>query len=158
MDDSRTFLRGLRKGVRWVDNRFIYDPSFEAIDILENCPDDARNTNLLLEAMNTIMDFLTFTGESPSDFSDNRLPTLDCAIYVKNGTIFHSFFEKSIGSDRCLDANTALAKNTLRSSLRQEIVRRLTNIHLETPVSERNEILDRFYVKLTNEGQKQNQY
>ena len=78
VDDSRNFIKGLRKGVRWINNKFFYHDS-ETLDIIENIPDDARNTGLLLQAMNSIMSFLNFTGESPSDYADGRLPTLDYA-------------------------------------------------------------------------------
>ena len=77
VDDSRQFLRGLRKGVRWKNGCFSFDKSWEIEDIDQNLPDDARNAKILSEAMNTIMPFLNFTAESPSDYSDNKLPTLD---------------------------------------------------------------------------------
>ena len=85
-------------------------------------------------------------------FSHNRLSTLDCSIFVENGKMLHSFFEKPMRSDRCLDASTALSETVIRSSLRQEIVRRLTNTHLDIPLSEKVDILDSFYVKLRNSG------
>ena len=64
------------------------------------------------------MDFLNFTGESPSDFPNNRLPTLDCEIFTKNGLIFHRFFEKTMRSGKCLDATSATPDIMLKSSLK----------------------------------------
>ena len=55
-------------------------------------------------------------------------------------------------SERCLDANTALSETVIKSSLRQEIIRRLTNTHLDIPLPEKVAILDRFYVKLRKSG------
>ena len=90
------------------------------------------------------MKFLNFTEESPNDYADNRLPTLDCALYVSNGSIMHSFYEKSMRSDKCFDANTALSRIVVKSSLRQEIKRRLLNMQPKTPISEKIATLDRF--------------
>ena len=55
-------------------------------------------------------------------------------------------------ADRCLDAKTALSESTLRSSLSQDIIRRLTNMDLELPISEKIETLDKFYDKMRNSG------
>ena len=94
VDDSRMFLNSLRKGVRWVDGKFQFIPIWQVEDLENDTPDDSRNVRLLLEAKNSVMDFLKFTGEAPSDYTDNRLPKLDCNLFMSDGLIFHSFFEK----------------------------------------------------------------
>ena len=38
----------------------------------EETPED-RSTRLVLESMNSILDFLVFTRESPNDFEDKKL-------------------------------------------------------------------------------------
>ena len=152
VDDSRTFLRGLRKGVRWAKNRFVYSKIHELEDIAKNEENDVRNVNLLLQAMNSIMDFLSFTGEAPSEFPKNRLPTLDCSIFTSEGQILHTFYEKPMRSDRCLNAKTALSEISVKSSLRQEIIRRLINTDLRLHIDEKIAILDSFYVKLRKSG------
>ena len=136
VDDSRSFMRGFKKGVRWSKGAFAYDIDWEIEDYRLNLDEDTRNLNILLEAMNSVMSFLKFTGESPADYPDRRLPTLDCSLYVSDGKILHSFFEKSMRADKCLDAKTALSPIVVSSSLRQEIVRRMINMHLDTPLSE----------------------
>ena len=55
-------------------------------------------------------------------------------------------------SEKCLDADTALSDKVVKSSLRQEIIRRLTNTHLEVPIFEKIGILDRFYWKMRHSG------
>ena len=109
---------------------------------------------ILLDAMNSVMSFLNFTGESPSDYVDGRLPTLDCTLYVSNEQVYHGFYEKSMRSNKCLDATTALSENVINSSLRQEIIRRLLNMHLETPLAEKIRTLDLFYDKMVYSGHK----
>ena len=102
--------------------------------------------------MNSIMEFLTFTGESPSDYTDNRLPTLDCNLFISKGKISHSFYEKPMRADKCLDAKTALSESILRSSLSQDIIRRLMNMDLDLPISEKIATLDKFYDEMRNSG------
>ena len=152
VDDVRQFLLGIKKGWRWFDGKFCYDSNWEADDIASGVPDDKRTTNLLLQAMNSVMPFLTFTGECPSDFPDLRLPTLDCNLWESNGKILFSFFQKPMRADKSIDAKTALPASTIKSSLRQEIVRRLTNMHLELDLSEKLCVLDEFYIKLRRSG------
>ena len=55
-------------------------------------------------------------------------------------------------SDKSLDANTALPQNIIKSSLRQEVVRRLLNIHPDVGQLEVFEILNKFYDKLRFSG------
>ena len=152
VDDSRSFLNGLRKGWRWHENAFEFKSSWEAEDILENIPDDARNVKILVDAMNSIMPFLSFTGEAPSDFKNGRLPSLDCELFVSDNIFKFSFFEKPMRSGKSLDAYTALPANIIKSSLRQEIVRRLTNTHPSIEHIEKLSILDTFYDKLHISG------
>ena len=152
VDDSRTFMKGIRKGWRWLNSEFKFDKSWEEKDLADNIPDDARTVALLVQAMNSIMPFLSFTGEAQSDFSDNRLPTLDCSIFANDDAFLFSFYEKPMRSDTSLDAMTALPASTIRSSLRQEIVRRLTNMHLSISSSEKIKVLDIFYDKLSKSG------
>ena len=61
---------------------------WEAQDILESLPNDKRTVNLLASAKNSIMPFLEFTGDLARDFTDNRLATLDCSIFVKDNKFF----------------------------------------------------------------------
>ena len=156
VDDSRTFLAGIAKGWRWVVDRFEFSKTWESEDLIENAPDDYRNVCLMVQAMNSLMPFLSFTGEAPSDFENGRLPTLDCDLFVQDNLFKFSFFEKPMRSSKSLDANSALPANTIKSSLRQEIVRRLTNIHPSIEFSEKLSILDAFYDKLIMSGHKHN--
>ena len=97
------FYERIQEGVRWSNGAFKYDIDWEIEDFRQNLDDDTRNLNILLEAMKSIMSFLKFSGESPADYPDKLLPTLDCSLYVSEGKVLHSFFEKSMRTDRCLD-------------------------------------------------------
>ena len=55
-------------------------------------------------------------------------------------------------SDKSIDAKSALPQSTIFSSLRQEVIRRLQNMHLDLPMEEKLHVLDEFYVKLRKSG------
>ena len=82
VDDSRSFTKGFKKGVRWSNGKFEYNLDWVIEDFEQNIDNDICNKDILLEAMNSVMPFLRFTGESPSDYPDKRLPTLDCSIFI----------------------------------------------------------------------------
>ena len=109
---------------RWSieSETFVFNLDWEAEDVAKNLPDDKRNIEILLEAKNSVMPFLKFTGECPSDFSDHRLPTLDCNIFVYENSYLFSFYEKPMRTDKSLDAKTALPEKSIVASLRQEII------------------------------------
>ena len=123
-----------------------------ADDLEMDEPDAARSTRLLLEAKNSVMPFLNFTCESTEDFGDKRLPTLDSTIFIKDGMFQHSFYEKPMRTDRSLFSTTALPQKTIHSSLREEFMRRLFNVHHLIPQGELNSILDSFCLRLLKSG------
>ena len=56
--------------------------------------DQSRTTIELVKAMNSLVEFLRFTGEDYTMFPSERLPTLDTEIWFENGKFYHSFYEK----------------------------------------------------------------
>ena len=55
-------------------------------------------------------------------------------------------------SGKCIDAKSALPEITMKSSLRQEIVRRMSNLHLDLHFDEKIGVLDNFYDKMAHSG------
>ena len=154
VDDVRQFTLAINKGWRWNSSlyKFEFSQKWLKLDLENQIPDDKRTAEVLVQAMNDVMPFLEFTSECQSDFPDNRLPTLDCNLFVSNGRILHTFFEKSMRCNKSIDAKSALPALTIRSSLRQEIVRRMINLHLDLPHEEKLKVLDQFYDKLRLSG------
>ena len=102
---------------------WIFDPdkAGEIVDIRRTCDEFCKS-------FNAVMDFLEFTTESELDFSSGFLPTLDTQTKVEDdGSITYKFFSKPTNSNLVIENGTALPKNIIFGSLRQEIVRRLQN-------------------------------
>ena len=109
-----------------------------------------RTTHVIHGILNSIREYLVFTTEDQEDYSERKLPTLDCRLWVEQGVILYDFYEKPQVPNRTLQNGTALARTGLEASLIQEGVRRLINTSPLVPCDVRTEIIDKFAKKLVN--------
>ena len=49
--------------------------------------------------------------EAPEDFSRDRLPTLDFVLWMIDGILFHSYYEKSMKSQLTVMQRSAMSEN-----------------------------------------------
>ena len=152
VDDCRLFMPALNPGWIWKDGTFIFSKEQAASDERDGITFIQRTTREVTKAMCDLTDFLKFTGEDCSDFSDNTLPTLDTTLWVHEGQIKYKFFEKPTVGNQVLNHDTALPVSSLRSSLLQETVRRLLYCSEDLEVAVKQEILSKFASKLINSG------
>ena len=104
---------------------------------------------------NSIQDFLDFTTESELDFTDKYLPTLDVKTRIGlDGRVSYRFFSKPTNNNLILECGTALGKDTVFSSLRQETVRRMTNTDRDSDIDTRIQILEEFIQLMVNSSHK----
>ena len=66
--------------------------------------------------------------------------------------VVYTFDEKPTGSDKCLQASTALNQNCLVRSLNNEVMRRLANMSKHIPLKEKVAVLDKFCQKMISSG------
>ena len=92
VDDGRQGSTVLRKGMMFDDQlgEFVSNEEQYERDVEEDAPDNI----ICLPAMNSVNDDLKFTTEAPEEFSRKRLPTLDFVIWMVNGILYHSYYEK----------------------------------------------------------------
>ena len=109
-------------------------------------------TREVTKMMYSMTGFLKFTGEDVSMFKDSTLPTLDTALWWEDDSIKFKFFEKETVGNQVLHRNTAPPVDSLRSSIVQEVVRRLLHCSLDLGVDTKREILSKFGQKLINSG------
>ena len=115
---------------------------------------ESRTRRIILDSMNSILDFLTFTLESPSDFPDGKLPTLDINVWIEAMEIWYQFFQKPMSNNVVLQEKTALSDNVKLSSLTEEVVRRLKHTRYELPDSYRMDTLEDLSQRMSNSGHK----
>ena len=153
VDDARNMLHPLIEGWRWDGFNFTFSKQWEEDDINSNKSDTERTTEELAKAMSSIVWFLEFEGEHKDMFPNKRLPTLDTELWIdESGAVKYSFFEKTMCPNRVIQSNTALSENSIRSSLVQEVIRRLKNCSVDLPLVEVQSILSTFGQKLINSG------
>ena len=103
--------------------------------------------------MGNIVECLDFTVETPEEFPDQWLPTLDISLQVDNDNqVQYRFFEKPTPSKLCLQADTALGQNCLVQSLVQDVIRRMLNCSDHISLEYRMEVIDNFGQKMLNSG------
>ena len=150
IDDLRIFMHPISKGWSWQE----YGWNFDVDSKDERSPID-RTKEEIAKSLNAVTDFIQFTTEGEEDFSNSFLPTLDFQTQVQeSGKILFKFFAKPMSNNITIQQGTGLAKNTIFSALRQELVRRLLNCSLELDHDERLEIIKNFIQLLVNSGHK----
>ena len=146
IDDLRIFMKPLRKGWRWTSEGWAFDDSIE-----DNRSPMARTCEEIAKSLNDVVSFLQFTTESEEDFLNGFLPTLDTQTKVlDNGEIQFKFFRKPMANNIMIQFGTALPRNTVFSSLRQELVRRMLNTSLNVEWDDRLQIIEEFIQLLVN--------
>ena len=151
VDDGRIIMYSIRPGWRWTNGELWYSEKWEQEDKFLSPTE--RTRDVLIKTVNGIVECLDFTMETPEDFPDNWLPTLDISMQVdKNNQVQYRFFEKPTASKLCLQADTALSQNYLVQSLVQDVMRRMLNCSEHVPIETRMEIIDNFGQKMLNSG------
>ena len=154
MDDLRNFLMSIREGWRWCDGGLCWSEEWKQEDIENGKSATKRTTDILLDIMNSIMEFLRFTLEISEDFVDGKLPTLDVKIWVVDNTIYFDYFEKPMNTNLVLHAKTAQSQCVKFASLTQEAVRRLLHTSRLLPSSNRLDNLEQLSTKMASSEHK----
>ena len=159
VDDVRQASTVLRMGTRYdVESKKMVE-SEEAMKEDEKLREggetaDARMARVLAPAMNSINPDLTFTTELREDFSDRRLPTLDCNMWFDcDWSLNHTYFEKSMRSQLMIPANSAMSEKQKMNILSNDLIRRLSNLKIEkAEVGEEQRIIDHYTTQLKTSG------
>ena len=149
IDDMRIFLHPISKGWRWTDKGWMYSDEDDNRSNLE------RTKEELAKSFNAVTDFIQFTTEGEDDFANLFLPTLDFQTKVQDsGKILYKFYTKPMANNLTIQYGTGLAKSTVFSSLRQELIRRMLNCSVELEWDERLQIVEEYVQLLINSGHK----
>jgi hypothetical protein len=70
MDDIRIFARAIREGWRWRDGALYYCDTWKNEDQMAGTSSTARTARVMVDIMDSIMEFLNFTIEIGEDFAD----------------------------------------------------------------------------------------
>ena len=121
-------------------------------DNVDNEPDNVRMSKICLPAMNSINEDLKFTTEAPEDFPNKRLPTLDFVLWMIDGILYHSYYEKSMKTQFTVMQRSAMSEHQRMAILSNELVRRLSNIHRDVVCEEMEEVIEQYVSQLKTSG------
>ena len=144
----------LRRGMRFDEQvgEFVMDEEQLKPDEEENEPDNVRMAKICLPAMNSVNPDLRFTTEAPEDFKKKRLPTLDFVIWMVDGILYHSYYEKDMKTQYTVMQRSAMSEHQKMSILSNELVRRLSNIHRDVLNEEIEGVIEQYVSQLKNSG------
>ena len=148
VDDIRQYLFPINEGWCWNQNRWYYNP-----DKKDDRTQEERTVQELCKSLSSILPCIDLTMETQGDFENNFLPTLDLQTHVRsNGEIEYKYFSKPMASGLVIQKGTALSQQTIFSSLRQDLVRRLLNTsdHIDQHV--KVDIVEQYIQSLVNSG------
>ena len=151
VDDTRAILQPIKAGWRWVDGSLKYSKRWESEDM--DIPGVKRTMDVILGTMSGIEQYLEFTGETGLDFEGGWLPTLDTSLMVgKDNKVLYKFFEKETATNKTVQRDSAMEKNTKLQIIAQDLVRRLLNTMESLGSQERMKVVDGYAQKLLNSG------
>ena len=150
IDDMRILLHPIKRGWKWSEEGWQFDPnSIDERDPITRTCDELR------KSFESLFDFLGFTTENELDFENSYLPTLDVETKVaENGTILYRFYSKPMSNNVVIQNGTALSQDIVFSSLRQEVIRRMSNTCEVVPLQHRIKLLEDFIQLMVNSGHK----
>ena len=150
VDDLRFYIYPINKGWKWYDQGWKYEHNYED----EYCPTEYTQTELG-KSLDCVWKFLKFTLENEKDFTHGYLPTLDCQTKVcPSGIITYKYFSKPMASNIVLQNGTALSRNCVFSSLRQDLVRRMNTTSVLEDTVVRVEVVKDYIQLLVNSDHK----
>ena len=101
-----------------------------------------KTTEILKALMNQVCGWLILTMETEDMFLSGLLPTLDLEIGVlPNNKILYQYYEKPMVPNMVLHKRSAMPESTRRSTLNQELIRRMVNTELKWWITTRKSSL-----------------
>ena len=160
VDDVRQISTCFKPGMRFSKElkMFKYDKESEEEDLRKKSEGESLNqrmARICLQAMNDVSQDLDFTVEVPEDFENERLPTLDFSLWMKDGYITHSYFQKSMKTPYVVMERSAMGYSQLMEILSNELNRRLLKIdHENLEIAEQLKVIEQMTRELKNSGYK----
>ena len=151
MDDIRIWCHAVRLGWRMEGDTLIFKSSWRKEEMGNGMTPLQKTTQILKAMMNNVCGWLVLTMETEDMFESGLLPTLDLEIGVlMDNKIIYQYYEKPMVPNMVLHRRSAMPENTRRSTLNQELIRRMINTSELVAMDKRIEIVDKYAQKLIN--------
>ena len=156
VDDVRQITGRMRAGVRFSieEKKFIEREEWIEEDLER---DRVGGITRRMEeecrlAKNSINPDVQFTTETADEFPEKRLHTLDTDVWLENGKIRHSYYQKSMKTPYVIMQKSAMSGQQKYSILSNELIRRLSNVDPDIDQAEKLEIIEKFIREMKTSG------
>ena len=157
VDDGRQFTSSLKPGMRFDKNEKTFQYSEDGAVEDKNKKNNGESNNqrmarICQEAMNSINKDLQFTIETPEDFPNEQLPTLDFKIWQEQDqSIDHTYFQKLMKTPLVIMARSGMSVQQKIQILANELTRRISNINpKKMATQEQVKVIEQFTQELRN--------
>ena len=149
VDDGRSYHKKLRHGERFckILNKFTFDADTERKDMEAAVDRNELTRTEVTRAMNSVNSDLEFTMELCTDFEGGKLPTLSFSLYMSNGGIEHTYFEKSMKNQTLVMERSALGRNQKMNIMTNELRRRMEVVGNISQI-DKNKIIDKYTLSI----------
>ena len=148
IDDIRIYLHPINNGWSWDGKKWSFDPEHD-----DGLTYEERTRRGILQTLNSTLDSINLTIESESDYQSGMLPTLDFQTRVRDDwEVEFTFYTKPMASTLVIQNGTALPKQTIFSSLRQDLIRRLCSISCHRREIDEIKVVEDFIQCLSDSG------
>ena len=137
VDDGRQYTSSLPLGSRYNKETRKFEQNQQALieDTRKKNSGESNNQRMArtcIEAMNSINPDLEFTVETPEDFPEEKLPTLDFKLWQEEDQkLNHCYYQKDVKTPYVIMARSGMANQQKIQILSNELTRRLSNINKE---------------------------
>jgi hypothetical protein len=154
VDDIDICCQMIRLGTKYRNGKLEWREEWKQEDVQIGMKPDRLAMDILQDIGDTIYNFVKLTSDCPSDNVSKYVPILDLQCSIVNNRILHKFYEKPINTRYCILEKSAVGNRTKFTTLVQETVRRMRNCCSRIPEEEKDEIIQKFVLKMRRSGYK----
>ena len=156
VDDINSALKGNIRGKRYVNGELVY--SEEKMEEDKDKEQNALMMELVRRIDNEIRRSIQLEVDYPSKYQDNKFPILDLKVWLQKRIldgrrrIMYEYYEKEISSKWMIHAEAALAMQTKRTIITQQLLRVLLNCSQDLPWEHKAEKANQMMMKIQYSG------
>ena len=123
VDDSNQIVEVPPKGAKYDVEKGVVVVDKDQMN--EEEEDDARIARVLVEIANSVMPCIKMEADWPTKTEKKKLPILDMEVWMQEGTILYSHYEKPMSCRSVLNSQSAHSAMCKRGVHTQELLRRM---------------------------------
>ena len=157
VDDINIVLSMIKEDVRWDGDQLLIKEGGSELGVV---PSEGHTMDLILQAADSILPWLSFTKDLPSMHKEKMVPMLDMQVWIKHAppgsnhpdSLAWMFYKKKVSTSRVLKATSAYNWRSKTVTMTMEVMRRMRNTTRQATMKMRLDIMKTFVRKLQRRG------